>query len=161
MGRTEFIADIQIYERVIQEEIPKARDFLWIGTSDLKDMYVRKKGRMVPFLEVLSDLIKRKDKNSIKRIAFVLYASKVDTYARDLPAIQSTAVVACKLALKRPAMVYSTNFVISKTSGCLKAPTTILPAQAGLFVSASPVDPYVGEETHPFLACGVGRDGRI
>ena len=28
-------------------------------TSDLKDLYVDKKGRMVPFLEILSDLIKR------------------------------------------------------------------------------------------------------
>ena len=59
MAETEFITDRQIYERVLLEEIPKAQDFLWIGTSDLKDLHVDKKGRMVPFLEILSDLIKR------------------------------------------------------------------------------------------------------
>jgi len=37
----------------------KARRFLWIATSDLKDLYVDKGGGMVPFLEILSDLIKR------------------------------------------------------------------------------------------------------
>ena len=55
----EFITNTEIYERVIQTEIPKASEFLWIATSDIKDMYVDKKGRMVPFLEILSDLIER------------------------------------------------------------------------------------------------------
>ena len=59
MGLTEFISDRDIYERVLLKEVPRAEDFLWIGTSDLKDLHVDKKGRMVPFLEVLSDLIKR------------------------------------------------------------------------------------------------------
>jgi len=59
MSQSEFITDRQIYERVLLEEIPKAQDFLWLGTSDLKDLHVDKKGRMVPFLEILSDLIKR------------------------------------------------------------------------------------------------------
>ena len=59
MAHTEFITDRQIYKRVLLEEVPRAEDFLWIGTSDLKDLHVDKKGRMVPFLEVLSDLIKR------------------------------------------------------------------------------------------------------
>jgi len=55
----EFITDIEIYEKVICGRIIKARKFLWIATSDLKDLHVDKNGRMVPFLEVLSDLIKR------------------------------------------------------------------------------------------------------
>ena len=59
MAKTEFITGRQIYERVLLEEVPQANDFLWIGTSDLKDLHVDKKGRMVPFLEILSDLIKR------------------------------------------------------------------------------------------------------
>jgi phosphatidylserine/phosphatidylglycerophosphate/cardiolipin synthase-like enzyme len=52
----EFVTDREIYERVILQEIPGAEEFLWIATSDLKDLYVRKGRRMAPFLEVLSDL---------------------------------------------------------------------------------------------------------
>jgi phosphatidylserine/phosphatidylglycerophosphate/cardiolipin synthase-like enzyme len=55
----EFITDRDIYEKVICGRIGKARKFLWIATSDLKDVHVDKDGRMVPFLEILSDLIKR------------------------------------------------------------------------------------------------------
>lgn len=55
----EFVTDIQIYEKVICQQIPKARQLLWLATSDLKDMYVEKRGRMVPFLEVLSGLVDR------------------------------------------------------------------------------------------------------
>jgi len=55
----EFITNKDIYEKVIQERIPSAEKFVWIGTSDLKDLYVKKKTKMVPFLEVLSDLIKK------------------------------------------------------------------------------------------------------
>ena len=55
----EFITDRDIYEKVICGRIGKARKFLWIATSDLKDLYVEKQGRMVPFLEVLSDLVKQ------------------------------------------------------------------------------------------------------
>ena len=53
----EFITDRQIYERVLCEMVPRARNFLWLGTADLKDLYIDKRGRMVPFLEVLSDLV--------------------------------------------------------------------------------------------------------
>jgi len=56
---TEFITNKDIYEKVIQQRIPFAEKFVWIGTSDLKDFYVKKKTKMVPFLEVLSDLIKK------------------------------------------------------------------------------------------------------
>ena len=55
----EFITDTQIYEKVICQQIPRAKEFLWLVTSDLKDMYVDKRGRIVPFLEVLSDLVAR------------------------------------------------------------------------------------------------------
>ena len=56
----EFITDRDIYDKVICDRIAKARKFLWIATSDLKDLHVAKGGRMVPFLEVLSDLAKRR-----------------------------------------------------------------------------------------------------
>ncbi|MFC2061325.1 phospholipase D-like domain-containing protein [Elusimicrobiota bacterium] len=57
LNKTEFITDRDIYVRVIQEAVPAAEKFLWIGTSDLKDLYVHKGRNMVPFLEILSDLI--------------------------------------------------------------------------------------------------------
>ena len=59
MGMLEFITDRDIYEKVICGRIGKARKFVWIATSDLKDLYVEKAGRMVPFLEILSDLVKK------------------------------------------------------------------------------------------------------
>jgi len=55
----EFITDRQIYEKVICGLVPKAREFVWLATSDLKDMYVDKNGRKRPFVEILSDLAER------------------------------------------------------------------------------------------------------
>ncbi len=55
----EFITDREIYLKVIQERIPNAEKFVWIGTSDLKDLYVKKRTKMVPFLEILADLVKK------------------------------------------------------------------------------------------------------
>jgi phosphatidylserine/phosphatidylglycerophosphate/cardiolipin synthase-like enzyme len=55
-----FVADKDIYEEVICGIVPKVRQMLWLATSDLKDLHVRKGQRMVPFLELLSDLIGRK-----------------------------------------------------------------------------------------------------
>lgn len=55
----EFITDRQIYEKVLRDRIPRTRNFLWLGTADLKDLHVDKGGRMVPFLEILSDLAAR------------------------------------------------------------------------------------------------------
>jgi phosphatidylserine/phosphatidylglycerophosphate/cardiolipin synthase-like enzyme len=56
-AETNFITDKEIYEEVLLKAIPKAQKFIWIGTSDLKDLYVDKQNKMVPFLEILSDLI--------------------------------------------------------------------------------------------------------
>ena len=55
-----FITDRKIYEQVVCGIIPSAEEFLWLATSDLKDMYVDKKGGMAPMLEVFSDLVGRK-----------------------------------------------------------------------------------------------------
>jgi phosphatidylserine/phosphatidylglycerophosphate/cardiolipin synthase-like enzyme len=55
----QFITNRQIYEKVICDKVPTASKFLWLGTSDLKDLHVDKKGRMVPFLEILSDLAEK------------------------------------------------------------------------------------------------------
>jgi phosphatidylserine/phosphatidylglycerophosphate/cardiolipin synthase-like enzyme len=52
-----FITDREIYDRVLLEAVPKAEKFLWLATSDLKDLHVKRRGKMFPFLAVLSDLI--------------------------------------------------------------------------------------------------------
>ena len=52
----EFITDKQIYEQVICGPLRQAEKFVWLATADLKDLHADKKGRMVPFLEILSDL---------------------------------------------------------------------------------------------------------
>jgi phosphatidylserine/phosphatidylglycerophosphate/cardiolipin synthase-like enzyme len=57
VNKTQLIFDHDIYEKVIMEAALTAQRFLWLGTSDLKDMYVGQRGRMVPFLEKLSDLV--------------------------------------------------------------------------------------------------------
>jgi phosphatidylserine/phosphatidylglycerophosphate/cardiolipin synthase-like enzyme len=59
MLQTKFITDKEIYERVIREAVSSAQEFLWLGTSDLKDLHVHKGKRMVPLLEILSDLVER------------------------------------------------------------------------------------------------------
>ena len=57
---TTFLSNREIYERVIRETVPLARERLWIATADIKDMYVDAGGRdMVPFLEVLAGMVKR------------------------------------------------------------------------------------------------------
>lgn len=60
MHDVQFVADRDIYEKVILGAVPAAEKFLWLATSDLKDLHVSKgKRKMVPFLEVLSDLVKK------------------------------------------------------------------------------------------------------
>jgi len=54
-----FVADREIYEEVLCGAVPKAKRQLWLATADLKDLHVHKAGGMVPFLEVLSNLVAR------------------------------------------------------------------------------------------------------
>ena len=57
---TTFLSDRAIYETVIRDTVPQARERLWIATADIKDMYVETGGRdMVPFLAVLDRMRKR------------------------------------------------------------------------------------------------------
>jgi phosphatidylserine/phosphatidylglycerophosphate/cardiolipin synthase-like enzyme len=56
----EFITNKDIYEKVLSSRVGDAHKFLWIATSDLKDLHVQKSKRMVPFLEILSDLIAKR-----------------------------------------------------------------------------------------------------
>jgi phosphatidylserine/phosphatidylglycerophosphate/cardiolipin synthase-like enzyme len=58
-GVTEFVTDREIYERVIREAVPGAAKFLWLATANVKDLHVNRGRRMVPFLEVLSELLEK------------------------------------------------------------------------------------------------------
>lgn len=55
----EFLTDSEIYRRVILEEVPRAQRFLWLATSELKDLYIADGRTMSPFLKLLSELIDR------------------------------------------------------------------------------------------------------
>lgn len=55
-----FVTDREIYKTVIRGLVPETKGFLWLATADIKDLYVEKGSRMVPFLEILSDLVSRK-----------------------------------------------------------------------------------------------------
>ena len=51
---THYIADEAHFKEVI-ERVPKVKESLWIGTADIKDLYVGDR----PFLGVLADLLKK------------------------------------------------------------------------------------------------------
>jgi hypothetical protein len=56
---TRFITNLQLYKEVI-EPVARAKEFVWIGTADIKDLHVRHKNKIVSFLSVLDELLKRK-----------------------------------------------------------------------------------------------------
>jgi phosphatidylserine/phosphatidylglycerophosphate/cardiolipin synthase-like enzyme len=51
-----FLTDAQIYQTVILDAIPRARRFVWLATSVLKDLFVHRGCGMVPFIKQLSEL---------------------------------------------------------------------------------------------------------
>lgn len=54
----QYIENEAHYEKVISR-IESVRKTLWIGTADIKDLYVKDRRNAKPLLEVLSDLAKR------------------------------------------------------------------------------------------------------
>ena len=54
-----FITNEELYRQAI-EPVARATSFVWIGTSDIKDLYVHQKGTVRSFLSVLDNLAKRK-----------------------------------------------------------------------------------------------------
>lgn len=100
---TEFITDRDIYERVILREVPGAEKFLWLATSDMKDLYVHRGRRMVPFLAVVADLIQEgvqvrllhaKEPGPLFRRDFDKYPALVDGLERVLcPRVHFKSVV--------------------------------------------------------------------
>ncbi|MFO8234774.1 MAG: phospholipase D family protein [Bacteroidales bacterium] len=55
----EFITNEQIYKKAI-EPVAKAKSFVWLGTSDLKDLHVRNNSSVQSFLKILNDLSKKR-----------------------------------------------------------------------------------------------------
>ena len=53
-----YIADDEHYEYVI-ERIKKVKKILWIGTADIKDLYIKEGRGTKPLLKVLADLVKK------------------------------------------------------------------------------------------------------
>jgi len=53
-----YIANETHYTEVV-ERIRQVEQYLWIGTADIKDLYVKERGGSVPLLKVLEDLIRR------------------------------------------------------------------------------------------------------
>ena len=53
-----YISNEKHYDQVI-EQIKSVKKLLWIGTADIKDLYVKEGRGSKPLLEVLSDLAKR------------------------------------------------------------------------------------------------------
>jgi phosphatidylserine/phosphatidylglycerophosphate/cardiolipin synthase-like enzyme len=47
----------EIYEKLIQQHVPLAKQFLWIVTADIKDMHVEMHNGYAPFLELLANLV--------------------------------------------------------------------------------------------------------
>ena len=54
-----FITNEELYTQAI-EPVARATSFVWIGTSDIKDLHVHQKGTVLSFLSVLDNLAKRK-----------------------------------------------------------------------------------------------------
>lgn len=55
---TKYIQNEEHYSEVISR-IAKVRNTLWIGTADIKDVYVKQDGDAIPLLGQLAGLLKR------------------------------------------------------------------------------------------------------
>ncbi len=55
-----YVQDREIYNEVVLQYMLKASQFLWLATADIKDMHVDHNGKMISFLDVLSELVSRK-----------------------------------------------------------------------------------------------------
>jgi len=56
--QTKYISDTDHYE-VVLKKVLTVKKQLWIGTADIKDLYFKQGIQSVPFLKILSDLIKK------------------------------------------------------------------------------------------------------
>ncbi|MDQ8201390.1 phospholipase D family protein [Pelagicoccus sp. SDUM812003] len=57
MPTTRFIANEETHQSVIVDAVNECQQFLWIATSDIKDMHIKRGRRAIPFLQRLSELV--------------------------------------------------------------------------------------------------------
>jgi len=55
---TEYIQNEEHYNKVLSL-VPKVEKSIWIGTADIKDLYYKQAGTVVPFLSILAKQINR------------------------------------------------------------------------------------------------------
>lgn len=53
-----YISNSSHYNEVLSR-VMHVKDSLWIGTADIKDLYIEENGKAIPFLEMLAKLIKK------------------------------------------------------------------------------------------------------
>lgn len=58
MNSSVYISDYEHYNLVLKK-VSEVKRQLWIGTADIKDLYIRQGSSSVPFLKILSDLVQR------------------------------------------------------------------------------------------------------
>lgn len=56
----DYLVDSEIYQHVILKRMFSAQNFLWVATADIKNMHIHKRGKMVSFLDCLSDLVEKR-----------------------------------------------------------------------------------------------------
>lgn len=55
---TELLLNEAAYRKVLLEELPLAKRFVWIATADLKDLHIEAtRKKFIPFVEVLANLV--------------------------------------------------------------------------------------------------------
>ena len=72
---TQYIADEAHFKEVI-ERVSKVKQYLWIGTADIKDLYVGER----PFLGVLAELVSKG-----RDVRLIHAKSPIDLIARLIP----------------------------------------------------------------------------
>lgn len=59
MSHLKYIQDNEHYDEVLKQ-VEKVRKHLWIGTADIKDLYIKQGSKSIPFLGLLSEKITQK-----------------------------------------------------------------------------------------------------
>ena len=108
----EFITNEQIYKKVI-EPIAKAKSFVWMGTSDLKDLHVHHNSSVQSLLKLLNDLTKN------KVAIHLLHAKKPgENFRRSGLQLKQKKIAAYNSVLKNPQSNHS--FVLQNTGLLLR-----------------------------------------
>lgn len=56
---TSIVKNEEIYSAIFEEIIPRATKYIWIATADIKDLHIKSGRKMIPFLDILAENIKK------------------------------------------------------------------------------------------------------